>query len=268
VKVVAEERVEDSLLASWSGDCDVLVAYQHWVCVAARAWYSSPVPVWQTEVDSSSLISSLCGAGESSSDGLNVCVKLLLVESKIWTMPREEQVRDVCAISTSVPGSTTGRRGTIPCCIRTTVNTTDFVVGKRIRLRDVLEILKSQEIEVEHVRELLLHSTQLHSDLNTITRDTGGSDGCCTLRCGRLFGVLIWPDAAESPAGETDWPTPSALEGRVVGGSSLCRSKSGSGQDSAGEYLLNLHDVMLEDLDEDVKKYESNLYRRGQVNSG
>lgn len=44
-------------------------------------------------------------------------------------------------------------------------------------MSDVHKISETQEIDVEHVRVLLLHGTQFHSDLNAIVLDASDRNG-------------------------------------------------------------------------------------------
>lgn len=79
MEVVAEQRVHDSLLATWSGDCDILLADEHREGLAGRAWGLGPVPVWETEVGSCGSI--LCSGGSSRErvdDSLDMRIKHLL----------------------------------------------------------------------------------------------------------------------------------------------------------------------------------------------
>jgi len=181
VEVVAEEGVEDGLLAGRGIHCGVLVCNKRGIGLAGRAWRCSPVPVRQSPVGGRGLVPRLVGAGESGSNCLNVGVKLLLVESEVGSVPRQKEVRSVGAVTTTVAASTTSRGCSIPGNVGSAVNASNLIVGETVALGHVLEVLQTEKVKVELIRMLLLQDAQFQACLNAIIRDTGDGDRSCAL---------------------------------------------------------------------------------------
>ena len=173
MKSVFVQWVSDSLRSAGHRDVQPRVGAvpyafkDRWVYCTSWRW-RSPVPVGNSE--------GLCSGNVSRfvlrhpiGDLLHDAIKDLLVESQVWAMPRWEELDLVGTIS---PSLSWREAHTVPRQEWPTMDTSNLIVTRLVRLRHAFELVQSQQVQVP-LRNVLLQLT----DLKTRVCATGGQTG-------------------------------------------------------------------------------------------
>lgn len=122
--------------------------------IVTISWHNSPVPVRNSEIFSSIYVLLSVLTGKSGSYTLYNTIEHLLIQGKIWTMPRSE--KDWWVSTVAFPFSSRIAFHSTPSAIRAPMNTCNPVKWYVLGLRLLLESIESENEQCPLLRVVLL----------------------------------------------------------------------------------------------------------------